>query len=215
VYISGVLWPDSSEQRAAASLRSTLWRLHRVPYRLVESIEGRLCIASSVTVDVAELCQRATSLIKGTVEPDVLDVERIARGGELLPDWYDDWLLVERERFRQLRLHALEILCLRLASSGMFALAVEAGLAAVAGEPLRESAHRCLIRAYIAERNIGEAMRQYERYRDLMRLELNLPPSSEMQMLIREEIEASRSQPAAVASSVGDWVPPNATITLP
>ena len=38
--------------------------------------------------------------------------------GELLPDWYDDWVLLERERFRQLRLHALDALCDDLTRAG-------------------------------------------------------------------------------------------------
>lgn len=214
VFVAGTLWPDSSEHRAAGNLRSTLWRLRRVRHRLVESLEGKLRISPGVEVDAVQLCDRATRLIMGTAEPEPVDVDRIARAGELLPDWYDDWLLVERERFRQLRLHALEVLCLRLAGRGMFALAVEAGLAAVAGEPLRESAHRCLIRAYMAERNVVEAMRQYERYRDLMRVELNIAPSSDMEVLIRDEI-ASNTRPITGERVGDDAVRANAMITLP
>src|SRR6266571_3495035 len=52
---------------------------------------------------------------------------------DLLPYWYEDWVLVERERFRQLRLHALEALCEQLTALGRFDHAVEAGIAAVAG----------------------------------------------------------------------------------
>ena len=49
--------------------------------------------------------------------------------GEILPDWYDDWLLLERERIRQLRLHALEaIRCTRLTAAGRFGEAIEAAL---------------------------------------------------------------------------------------
>src|SRR5262249_3418614 len=93
---------------------------------------------------------------------------------ELLPDWYDDWVLLERERLRELRLHALEALALRLAALGRFAEAVEAGLAAVRSEPLRESAHRVLIRLHLAEGNRHRALCQYREYTRLMRLDLNL-----------------------------------------
>jgi len=48
---------------------------------------------------------------------------------------------IERKRFRQLRAHALERLCERLAAAHGFGEAVEAGLAASTIEPLRESAH--------------------------------------------------------------------------
>ena len=64
----------------------------------------------------------------------------------MLPACYDDWVLVQRDRFRQLRLHALEALCERLTASGRYGEAIDAGLAAVCAEPLRESSHRVLIR---------------------------------------------------------------------
>ena len=62
-------------------------------------------------------------------------------------------------------------------------LAVEAGLAAVAAEPLRESAHRALIAAHLAEGNRSEAMRQFEFYRMLLGKELGLEPSAMMASL--------------------------------
>ena len=43
---------------------------------------------------------------------------------------------------------------LRWAAAGQHAKAVMAGLAAVAGEPLRESAHRALIKAFLAENGV-------------------------------------------------------------
>ena len=88
--------------------------------------------------------------------------------GDLLPGWYDEWVVAEREHFRQLRLHALEKLCEQLTDEGRFGEAVEAGLVAVSGEPLRESAHRVLIRAYLKEGNRGEAIRQYEACRQVL-----------------------------------------------
>ena len=82
-----------------------------------------------------------------------LGLDLLCRAGELLPHWYDDWVVIERERFRQLRLHALDALCESLAAAGRYAAAVEAGRASVAAEPLRESAHRLLIQAHLAEGN--------------------------------------------------------------
>jgi DNA-binding SARP family transcriptional activator len=110
---------------------------------------------------------------------------RVARGGtRRRRDWYDDWVILARERFRQARLHALEALCLSLASSGRYAEAAEAGLAAVAGEPLRESAHRALIQAHLAQGNPGEAIRQYRLCRRLLHEQLGLEPSPQLDELV-------------------------------
>jgi DNA-binding SARP family transcriptional activator len=91
--------------------------------------------------------------------------------------WYDDWVLVERERLRQRMLHRLEELSRRLASAGRFADAVEAAIVAIGAEPLRESAQRVLIEAHVAEGNLSEARRIWREYRDLIHRELGVDPS--------------------------------------
>jgi Bacterial transcriptional activator domain len=72
-----------------------------------------------------------------------------------------------------------------LTGAGRFGAAVQAGLAAVAGEPLRESAHRTLIRAHLAEGNPGEAVRQYHLYRRLLADELAIEPSPAIRGLVQ------------------------------
>jgi hypothetical protein len=57
--------------------------------------------------------------------------------GDLLPGWYDDCVLLERERVRQLHMHALEALAEKLAAAGRYGEAVPAAYAAVVAEPLR------------------------------------------------------------------------------
>src|SRR5262249_48908431 len=105
---------------------------------------------------------------------------------DLLPDWYDDWLVIERERFHQLRLRTLELICDRMTASGQFARALDVGLAAVAGEPLRESAHRALVKVHLAEGNPAEARRQFDLYRRLLNEQLGLAPSPKIVELLSE-----------------------------
>jgi len=103
---------------------------------------------------------------------------------DLLPGWYDDWLVVDRERIRQLRLHALEALATQRLRDGRYAAALDAALAAVRADPLRESAHRCVICAHAAEGNVAEALRQYERCREILATELNIAPSASLLALL-------------------------------
>jgi DNA-binding SARP family transcriptional activator len=105
---------------------------------------------------------------------------------ELLPGWYDEWVLVERERHRQLSLHALESLCDHLTTAGRYGAAVLAGLAAVDREPLRESAHRALVRAYLAEGNAWEAIRRYRHYEEIAARHLGVGPSPMMRSLLSQ-----------------------------
>jgi DNA-binding SARP family transcriptional activator len=184
LYVACTLWLDSGEEQAKGCLRSALWRTQRSGLELVRTAGGHLSLDPDLELDVAHVTELAHRALEG---PGVLrddEVHALADAGDLLPDWYDDWLAIERERLRQLRLHALEATCERLAGTRRFGAAVEAGLSAVATEPLRESAHRALIRVHLAEGNLGEALRQYESYRSLLDRELHAEPTDELRALI-------------------------------
>jgi DNA-binding SARP family transcriptional activator len=184
--VAGALWQDAPEQRAGANLRSALWRLNRAGLPLVDATVTALALAPQVGVDLRRVEELAHGVLDRRISCEDIDRPTRTLSGDFLPDWPDDWVLIERERFRQLRLHALESLCEQLTQLGRFGQAVEAGLAAVAGEPLRESAHRAVIKAYLAEGNQGEALRQYELYRRLAHAELRVAPSAAMRALFAE-----------------------------
>lgn len=187
-YIAGVLWGNASEERAQGSLRSNLSRLRSMGLSLVDKSGDALELSRGVEVDVYEANRAARSVIdadesdRSVVEGTVLLDPRMT--SELLPGWYDEWVVAERERHRQLTLHALELLCARLVGDQHFADAVLAALAAINQEPLRESSHRALIRAHLAEGNPGEALRCYERYKELAADALGVAPSPSMKALV-------------------------------
>jgi DNA-binding SARP family transcriptional activator len=175
-YVAGQLWLDSTGDRAAASLRSALWRLHRAAGDVVWASAREVGLSPWVEVDVDAIGAAAHAVLAG--EPaHPADVAALTASGDLLPDWYDEWIAVDRERLRQLRVHALEALCQRWTAERRFGEALEAGLAAVQAEPLRESAHRALIGMHLAEGNVVEAVRQYETCKRLMARELGVRPS--------------------------------------
>lgn len=176
-YVAGALWPDGAEQRSLASLRSALWRLQSVGNRPVHTIGTALRLGDNVEVDLREWIDWGRRIVHGGPQVDDIAVALASLRCDLLPDWADDWVLMERERFRQLRLHALEALAEGLTSQGRHREAVEAAIAAVTAEPLRESAQRVLIRAYLAEGNSIEAIRQYRSFSRLLATELGLDPS--------------------------------------
>lgn len=183
-YVAGVLWLDSTEARAAGSLRSALWKLRRCGYEVVEETDGRLRLAPAVWVDVHEAQAWAERVLDAGSPIDEADVAAASAAGALLPDWYEDWIALERERLRQIRAHALEALSRRLAEAERFREAIDVGLAAIALEPYRESAHRAVISAHLAEGNGAEAARQYGFYRRLVADGLGLAPSALMLDLV-------------------------------
>jgi DNA-binding SARP family transcriptional activator len=185
-YVAETLWLDSTQDHAAGSLRSALFRLRQPHCELVDVTAGRLQVAPRLVIDVHEAGAWAHRLLDPSVDIGRLDMSGVAFVGEILPDWYDDWVTLERERFRELRAHALEALCGRLISADRFGEAMEAGLAAVKGEPLRESAHRAVINVHLAEGNRAAALGQHRRFRDRLDHDLGLAPSVRMDDLLAQ-----------------------------
>ena len=185
VFVAGNLWMEASEEHAAAALRTALWRIRPPAHEAIRADGQTLALAAGVHVDLLGLSRCARGILDGSAaSPSRDELARLCDAGDLLPDWYEDWVLVERERFRQLRLHALERLCTTLSAAGRHADATEVGIAAVACEPLRESAHRALVGAHLAEGNAGEALRQYEQCRHLLDRDLGLAPSPAFEQLV-------------------------------
>ena len=183
-YVASTLWLDSTEERAFGSLRSALWRLRQADFELVEVTSRAIRLDRHVGVDLREAVIAAHRALAGGGGYPGAEVDTADLAGELLPDWYDDWVVLDRERFRELRVRALECLCERHIAAGRYARAMEAALQAVRDEPLRESAHRSVIAVHLAEGNQVEALRRYDAYRRLLHGELGLEPSSRMTELL-------------------------------
>lgn len=182
VHAAGSLWANTSERRAGANLRSALWRLKTCEGEIIQTDTLELRLAPDVRVDLHAAQATVRQLLLAS-DVDGLDLDASALVDDLLPDWYEDWVLIARERFRQVRLQALDMLCDRLREAGRLDEALTAGLAALEGEPLRESSHRALVRVHLAHGNACEAMRQYRFYCRLLR-RLQLAPSAQMEALV-------------------------------
>lgn len=189
-YVAQSLWLDSTERRANGNLRYALCRIGKVESALIDKAGGHLALSPLVSVDLHRSAALAARLVDDPDSPDESELDAQMLSEDLLPDWHEEWILRYQEQYRQLRLHALESLCLRLISLGRFGRAVQAALAAVAGEPLRERANLVLMRAYLAEGNAGEALRHYSSFRTLLLDELGVSPSS----AFRQAIESLREQ---------------------
>jgi DNA-binding SARP family transcriptional activator len=181
-FVAGSLWLDSTDDRAAGSLRSSLWRVNREA-PLVETRGEQLRLDPGVVVDVDAAVEQAQGLLD-LANGECLKPNDVLLREDLLPDWYDDWVALERERLRLLRVHALEQLCERLIAAARYGEATEAGLAAMRTEPLRESTQRLLVRIHLAQGNTNEALRRYQSFRAMLRDELGLEPTSQLTQLV-------------------------------
>jgi DNA-binding SARP family transcriptional activator len=183
-HAAAALWPDD-EIHAAANLRTALWRVNAEGEQLLEASRTSLRLAQAVQVDTRLLGAWAARVISGRPGRHDLchgswDVTRL----DLLPGWYDEWIVMERERLRQRLLHALEVLAASLLRTGRRAEAVDIALLAVRADPLRESAQEVLIGAYLAEGNREQAWRAFEEHRATLSREIGVEPSSRLVTLL-------------------------------
>jgi SARP family transcriptional regulator, regulator of embCAB operon len=185
--LAGALWPEASGPRAHSSLRAALCRLHSTARITLAASQFELGLAEGVTVDVHHARALARRLLDPAppVSGDLGTSAVVALSAGLLPDWYDDWVLVEAEDWRQLRLHALEALAGHLVAAGRLGEAAGAARAAVRGEPLRETSRAALIRVFLAEGNVSEAVREFRSYRALLHDELDLEPTPQLCRLVQ------------------------------
>jgi len=193
---AGTLWPAGDDDRAAGNLRSALWRLRHADIDLIDVTRSALSVRAGVNIDVQLLTRWSTRPITCTALPhDLLATMSGVDGLTLLPGWYDDWVLVERERLRHRILHGLEGLSRNLVRAGRCADGVDAAMIAVAAEPLRESAQRTLLEAHLAEGNWAEAQRSFLAYRKLLMRELGVEPDAQLAAVLDLAARQQLAQP--------------------
>jgi DNA-binding SARP family transcriptional activator len=134
-------------------------------------------------VDVLE--EWGSRLINGKFNRIDLDVVPEGMNSfDIFPGCYDDWIMQERERIRSKMIRAVEALSRELCQEGRTAKAIEAAMTVVHADPLRETAQRLLIEAYLAEGNLADARHAYNQYRCLLKRELNVSPQPGLVALV-------------------------------
>lgn len=193
--VASTLWPDSTDERALASLRRAVLQCQQRCPGLLEATRLSIALAPGVQVDVDDL-RRAAGLTRLPMT-DLVARELLTalRGDELLPGWYDDWATDERGRLEQVRAEALE----RVASYGLEqgdpALAIDAARRASEVEPLREQPHEVSIRAHLDRGDVAGALHEFRRYSAVLRDEVGVAPSARIMALV-EPLQEDAARPA-------------------
>jgi len=189
-YVAGVLWPESTETHAGANLRAATCRVDQIAPGLLLHDRRDLSLSTTLQVDVHDFvdcvwCISAAQQPSPATGCDTATCLPLLLRGDLLPGWYDDWVIYERARLQQLRVQALEVTAARLIERGDTAAALIAASEAVAIEPLRESAQRVLIRVHLHDGNYHAALRDYHAFQSRIQRELGIAPSGQIQALMR------------------------------
>lgn len=191
--VAGAIWPERSDARARRCLSTALWRL-KGPQTggLVDTSHHellRLNWRAARWVDAVWFERRVEATLR--VAPEALDAAQYRQLRSAVALYRDDllraseleWALIERQRLRHLYLDALFYLTRAADARGDRAAAMAFGRRLTALEPLREDAHRLLMRVYVASGNRGKAIEQYRICQGELSTELNVEPTAETQAL--------------------------------
>ncbi|HEY2372571.1 MAG TPA: BTAD domain-containing putative transcriptional regulator [Gaiellaceae bacterium] len=178
-----LLWPDLTATAAQNNLHQALHAARRVLG--AESIalsDGLLVLSEHIGCDVDRF-EREAAEARALGAAQAYESALRLYGGELLPeDRYESWSDARRAALRELH----GTLCLELAERQQPDEAVHTLQRALAAAPLSEPAHRELMRLYVVLGRRQDALAQFNRLRDALRVELAAEPDEATRALYRE-----------------------------
>jgi DNA-binding SARP family transcriptional activator len=216
--LAALLWGDLSQGHARHSLRQALFALRQAvaPVRpACLRIEGATIALNPDAVDIDAM---SFQRLLGERTPEALAQAIELYRGDLLDGLtvqeppFEEWLMADRERLRELAVEALAGLLTAQRAAGAVDPALQTGLRLIALDPLQEPVHRTLMRLYAQLGRRGSALHQYQLCVGVLQRELGVEPEEETQHLYQEILRrrpllTTTSEPATSGGS-----PPFASI---
>lgn len=176
-YMSGLLWPDSPEVRALESLRVAVHLISRQVPGLLVNGGSTLALADCLSVDLQECFEQVGNCAHSVTSAAEDDCLAKLQSAELLPGWYEDWVILEQNRVRDFRLRMLLGHARRWLEEGETEVAAEAAQSALEIEPLQEACVKLLMRAELKSGNFAGALHRFECFKARLAAELGVNPS--------------------------------------
>jgi DNA-binding SARP family transcriptional activator len=223
-----LLWEESSDREGRNSLSTVLTRLRQALPVFPLRAEGDTLawqMATAAHVDLHEF--QAATLGSPKAETAQARIQRLEAATTLYrgtfldgfsvrdSESYEEWLRLERERWQQRWLNALEQLIEGLAVAGEWSRAIEQGRRALAADPLQERFHRALMRLHYFAGDRAAALSQFRACRDVLERELGVDPDAETVALHQAIATGQIERPAAIAVGAAPVTFPAETTPTP
>src|SRR6266511_3130125 len=201
--LAGMLWPDSLEETARDNLRHALWRVRKVlpasqkpkiEYFLADDLSISFNASSEYYLDAAELENLSES-----ASADELTSVLSGYQGELLPGFYDEWVILEREHLSSVFEHKMARLMSLLQNENRWLDILNWGERWIKLGQKPEPAYRALMSAHAAKGDMSKVAATYERCVKSLR-EFGVEPSGETKELY-ERLKAGTLAPTRVINS--------------
>lgn len=177
-HLAFLFWPDSSEAQAHTNLRKLVYQLRRAlpdadRFLQLDAQMVQWRADAPFTLDMDDFNHTLAQATSTTALQRAVDIYR----GDLLLSCYDDWIVPERERLRQMLIEALERLVLLLEEERDYATVIQYAHRLLGHDPVHEATYRTLMRLYAASGDRAGVERTYRRCTTVLRRELAVEPS--------------------------------------
>jgi len=195
--LCGLLWGDRTEIQARHSLSQALSEARKSFGDDLIRADGRV-----VWIDASQVWVDAFELTRLTIEKTMSSLDRaeaLYQGdflafGELDQEQFDEWILGERERFRQTAQRGLAAALALRAGSEDSERRLRTARAILALDPFDESAHCAVMQAYATQGYASLAIDHYQRLTRNLRRELGIAPEPETVATFQAIVERSQPQ---------------------
>ncbi len=182
-----LFWPDTREPQARTNLRNLLYQLRHTLPEIASMLDlrgSRVAWSPDLALSVDVVAFQGAFARGAFAEAVGL------YSGDLLPDCFDDWVLVERERLHELFIEALERVIVDLEDRHLYTAAVAEAHRLLSIDPLHEDVYRCLLRLYAIRGDRAAALRTYQDCETLLKRELGVAPSAPTRELYEKLLAA-------------------------
>jgi WD40 repeat protein/DNA-binding SARP family transcriptional activator len=183
--LAGNFWPESSDETARKNLRHELWRIRKAissekaegnEYLLAEDLTLTFDSRADYWLDVAHFEKSGPDLQSLTAGLSLYQ-------GELLPGFYEEWILLERERLRSVFDNKMEQLLAHLITGERWTAAQEQAERWLTLGSSLEPAYRALMMVYGARGDMAKVSHVYQQCITALDEQLGLEPSAETRAL--------------------------------
>ncbi len=183
--LMSLLWSDRSERQARQSLNQALVAIRRLGedegIRLIDSNGERVTMrGNAISADVEQM---RSLVADDPVKAAALYEGPFLDGLSILDPAFGEWLCATRSEFETLAVATLEQAAERTEGRGDVGEAITLARHLVALDPLREDAHRRLMRLLHRAGDRAGALRQFQACKDILKRELQTDPDAASQAL--------------------------------
>ena len=207
--LASILWPDATESNARSYLRQALWRIRKSFQSGSLAWEDYLQISDiSVSLDDRSDCWiDASVLLEPIQKEDIGQIDHVVGlySGELLPGFYDDWVVLERERLRAAYHQKMNLLLEQLVQTKQWDQVLNHAERWIQLGSAPEPAYRALMRAHAGLGDLGMVSAVYQRCLEALQRDLALEPSPETtrlyEQIIMGEAGSSEARPESLVAA--------------